>query len=222
MKYFTAWLIFICVMTMYVLMNLIGCVKPEDQSVITPTPTPVATPSPTPAMVSLAWGKPSWSEHMMKEIAATKLSEREPKDVKDYCRKYESMIKADRNTFWAVLAVAIAKPESNYNPATQYKESDGNMSIGLYQLSYGDRFCPTSKSKGDLTNPMVNISCAVKLMDYFVALDGVIAAGGYTAYGAPPSKGLARYWSVVRVPDRKSKHHLAEIQSKTKALNFCK
>jgi hypothetical protein len=187
---------------------------------IVPTvPTPTPTPKP---VTNLEWNNEQWSYHLTNEINKSELPNLAPTDVKEYCPKYRELSRNQMRDFWAVLAVAIAKRESDYKPTTVYKESNGVDSIGLYQLSYGDRFCPKTKAAGDLQDPLVNISCAVKLMDHYVSMDNTVAAGGYVKYGAPSPKGLARYWSVIRVPDTKSKHFLAEIKAKTSAISFCK
>jgi len=67
----------------------------------------------------------------------------------------------------------------------------------------------------------VNIDCAVKLMGHFIAKDRVVASGGYVKAGAPDPKGLARYWAVIRVPDKKRKHKLSEIIAMTRQSPGC-
>jgi Transglycosylase SLT domain len=200
-------LIFIVIAVSYF---LIGCQTVQEPSV-----------PPNVTLPKLDWNNENWTYHLVNEINKSKLPDLNPKDVDAYCPKYNELNRNKKRDMWAVLAVAIAKRESNFKPTTVFKESNGIDSIGLYQLSYGDRFCPKNKSIGDLQDPLINISCAVKTMEFHVANDGIIASGGYVSYGAPPAKGLARYWSVIRVPDRKSNHFLKEIKTKTNAASGC-
>jgi hypothetical protein len=139
------------------------------------------------------------------------------RDVEDYHPSYRALTKEQRLEVWAAMCVAISKFESAWRPADAMTESTGAISQGLFQLTYGDSYCPKSKSEGDLNDPITNIRCAIAIMGSLVKLDGVIASGGYTAYGAPAARGIARYWSVIRVPDTKSKHHKSEIQSSTRS-----
>lgn len=202
---------------MFVALN--SCVSPSKEG---PKPQPAAEEPTLADSVNLDWGNNTWSLFL-----TTAIKDQLPKldkakgDMKRFCPRYEALSPEGRVLAWAHLAVAIAKRESGYKPATVYMESNGVASIGLYQLSYGDRNCPKKQSDGDLKDPFVNIVCAVKLMGHFAELDGVVAAGGYVSYGAPPAKGLARYWSVIRVPDKKSKHHLDFIKAQTAKAPGC-
>jgi hypothetical protein len=173
---------------------------------------------------ALPWNKPTWSGELEKQIAARLADfDRASADMESrFCPNYGKLSSRGRVTAWAHLAVAIARFESGFNPRTVYRESNGVDSIGLYQLSYGDRHCPRSRRIGDLKDPIVNIRCAVAIMADYVGADRAVAAGGYVRYGAPPPKGLARYWSVLRVPDSKSKHRLAEIIALAKKAPRCK
>ena len=142
-------------------------------------------------------------------------------DMDRFCTGYDKMSASDQATVWVYLMSGIAKYESDYNPTSEMTESDGSVSQGLFQLTYGNAFCPRSSAQANLNDPVVNINCAVQLMTQFAVSDKVIAAGGYPAYGAPPAKGLARYWSVLRVPDTNSQHHLADIIAFTQKAPGC-
>lgn len=137
---------------------------------------------------------------------------------------YKGLVPVAQAKVWLTLFGAIAARESGIDKATGffktsvvYKESNGADSEGLYQLTYGDRHAPRSKAEGNLHDPITNLTVALKIGSDLVAADGLVAAGGYIKYGASPAKGLAKYWSVIRTPDSKSAHHLAEIIVKTKA-----
>jgi hypothetical protein len=199
----------------FALLIFAGCTN------IPKAPEPVEPVKPVePVAVSLPWDKPEWSKFLVEQIGKRAV-DFDKGDMPKYCPKYKSLSAGDKANVWAVLFVAIAKRESSYNPKASMVESDGSVSQGLFQLTYGNRHCPKSRAQADLNDPKVNIACAINLAADFVARDGVVAAGGYMSQGAPAPKGLARYWSVVRVPDKRSKHHLVEIVGKVSALKIC-
>lgn len=209
----------LCIFAFFILLGLVCCkpqaVKPEE-------PAPLQVPVNQHTEFVLDWGHPEWTAELLARIGEHMPAfNTAAKDMVRFCPHYAQLDKETRAKVLAVLAVAIAKRESNFKTETVYKESTGVDSIGLYQLSYGDKYCPTKKASGDLKDPLINIGCAVKLMASYSQSDQVIAAGGYVKYGAPPARGLARYWSVLRVPDSKSKHHLAEIIARTQLAPGC-
>lgn len=171
--------------------------------------------------VSLPWGHDDWSQELVSNFASRMDAFSKAKDIDEYCPKFNLLNAEAKAQALAFLAVAISKFESDWNPKDSMIESNGAASIGLFQLSYGDAHCPRSKAEASLMDPIVNIRCAVAIMADEVKQDGIIAAGGYTKYGAPPAKGMARYWSVLRVPDSKSKHHKADIQALAKKSPGC-
>ena len=117
--------------------------------------------------------------------------------------------------------VAVAKYESGYNPKSRFKESTGQDSIGLYQLSYGDHNCPKTKAEGNLEDPVTNIVCAVYIASDLIGDDLVVASGGYKKFGAQPPRGMARYWAVIREKDSKRPHKKAEIKASVTSLKVC-
>ncbi len=143
-----------------------------------------------------------------------------------FCPKYKSLTNTRKQIVWAYLANAIVQFESGHDgkrikTCTKFDESNGDLSEGWFQLTYGNKFCPRKKSEGDLCDVKVNASCGVKLMAHFIHRAGIVTDGGYVAYGAKPPKGLAEYWSVARMPDKKSQHHLSAIMEKTKKAPGC-
>lgn len=182
-----------------------------------------------PRSVSLPGMKPEWSQAMIAELKAQlpNLDKASGDMAKRFCPHYNEMLPGEKLVVWGHLTSAMIRFESGMNGAyfktcSSMTESNGVDSIGLFQLSYGDSFCPRSKSEGNLCDVAVNIKCGVKIIGSLVAKDGVIAAGGYQQYGATPAKGAARYWSVLRVPDSKRKHQLAEIRELTSHAPGCK
>lgn len=163
-----------------------------------------------------------WADFTVKAVKAQLANLNKGKeDMKRFCPKYNELNIDQQAIAWGYLISAMIKFESDYNVNSDYNESDGNVSRGLLQLSYGDQFCPKSKAEGDLHDPYINLACGIKIMGSYVARDSVIAAGGYVKYGAPAPKGLARYWAVLRVPDSKSKHELAEIIARSRKAPGC-
>lgn len=179
---------------------------------------PETAKTPSDNMIALAWKKPTWDKHIRAEFTKSECPDIIPTDIAEWCPKYAQLSRPERVEFWCVLAVAICYRESGYNPDASMVESNGDVSEGLFQMTYGNYGCPKSKKDGDLRDPFINITGAVKNFEKWVKLDKVVSQGGYVKYGAAPAKGIARYWSVARDRDSKSKHHKAEIQAKTLAL----
>lgn len=163
----------------------------------------------------------SWTA-MTREAIGTlgeALLDDEPSDVASYCPKYVSLDREDRTTFWVGLLAAIARHESNYNPATTYRESFADssgrrvVSRGLLQISdesargYGCDF----ERATDLQDPRVNLECGVRILARWVGRDGVIArqSAGW--------RGGARYWSVLRKASTSS-----QIRTTTRSLSVCR
>lgn len=169
----------------------------------------------------LDWGHPQWTRLAELQVKENLSKFEKAKDVSKYCSKYSKLSEKDRILVWLTLAVEVARYESDFEPTSKMQEADDSISQGLFQLTYGDRFCPKKKSDADLNDPGVNIACAIKLMSHLIEQDEVVASGGYVKYGAPAAKGAARYWAVLRCKDSKSKHHLDQIMAATNALSFC-
>lgn len=105
---------------------------------------------------------------------------------------------------WVGLLAGMAKAESNFNKNETYTENfkDKNgvfvVSTGLFQISqesaraYGFPGITTE----ELKDPAKNIQVAVKILEWWVKRDGVIAS---TVNSSPKYLGGARYWSVLRI-----------------------
>lgn len=185
------WHVFFFVAAIYFLLSLAGCVSVTK-------PLPDATPKPV--VAELPWGHPEWTAHLLSELNASTLPDRMPSDLIKLCPKYDKLSRPERRDVWAHLIVAMAKRESGWKPETKYVEnfkgSDGKyiVSRGLLQLSqssangYGCEISPAE----ELHDPLVNLSCAVRIIDRWVGRDGV-------AMGSPgKNTGCGRYWSVCR------------------------
>lgn len=148
------------------------------------------------------WKKPEWTNTLVQAIDkyGPNLSTVKPKDAKEWCfEKY-----ASPKAFYVSLISAMAKYESSYNIEAKYTENfndkRGNkvISVGLMQVSsescaarlYGGM---PYTANNILKTPEKNFECTVRILNAWLAKDGVIAQGFGTS-----SKGAARYWSVVR------------------------
>jgi hypothetical protein len=162
--------------------------------------------------IALRWegraGGPSWSEHVRDDLPrlGTDLLAAAPSDAAEWCPNFDALDCAGRNQMWAYLMSAMSHFESGHRPEVTYTEafpdSSGNnvVSRGLLQISIesgrGYR-CPLATAQ-DLHDPLVNLSCGIRILNRWVPQDGVIA--GRSAEGR--WLGAARYWSIFRHPAR--------------------
>jgi len=216
--------------------------RPKDPVVTVPSPTPTPivepTPSPTPAPTPVPTPKPPgiiafkipgfkqpWSDKvkaMLNEPDLWAQFQAARGDFQDrFCPNYSKLGVDLQRLAWGFLVGAVVSFESSYNPNSAFEESNGDWSEGLLQLTYGNSFCPKSKAAGNIRDPIINLNCGVRIMGKYLAQDRVVASGGYPQYGAPPPKGLARYWAVIRVPDSKRQHDLKSIIAMTKTAPGC-
>lgn len=120
------------------------------------------------------------------------------------CPKFDSLV--DQKLFWVKFVQAVAKAESNYNPASVYVEKTQGKdpvtgaqttSEGLLQLSYKDtihtyyRNLPAvqeiSWPKRNIQDPFINLAAGMAIMD-----DRIARAGPDIV------EALGPYWSTVR------------------------
>lgn len=186
----------------------------------------------------LPWKQPAWDKILRASIESEmpKLNKASV-DMTRFCPRYGDLSTPARVNAWAHLMVGMAKYESGYNPGDAMEESTGAISQGLFQLTYGDTFCPKRKSEGDLNDPSVNIRCATRLLAHLSGRDGVVTAGGRVKAGQAPARGGADYWAVLMEPDLKpwkscskrtgkckmihSQHKLKEIRALAAAAPGC-
>jgi uncharacterized protein YraI len=162
-----------------------------------------------------------WSQYTADAIAqyGSAMRTKRPSDVASFCPNYANLDEKGRTQFWVGLVAAIARYESNYNPNTRYqenfKDSSGTavVSRGLLQLSaesarnYG---CSVS-SGAALHDAKVNLTCGVRIINHWLAQDGVISAQ------TSDWRGAARYWAVLRKSST-----LGPIRAMTRGLSVCK
>lgn len=119
--------------------------------------------------------------------------------------------------FYAELLGALCKYESEYNThktfVESFKDKNGKpvVSRGLLQLSkescngYGAGLT----REDELHDPRVNLRCAVLIMNRWIYDDKIISGGKKGEW-----RGMARYWSPFRKPDR-----VNAMREKMKSLN---
>jgi hypothetical protein len=193
-------IVFIAMVMSYIIAAMVGC---QSVQVITP---PVVKPS----GVALAWGHPEWSDALFIMVNDHLPEFDKAQDATRFCPTYAKLSSTDKIVMWSSLIVAVSKYESDYNPKSVYHEPPPLSvdSIGLLQLSYGDKFCPKSKAEGDLQDPYINLQCGVKIMASLIAQDSIVQNSA--------KRGAARYWSVLR-----DGHHPNDIAKIVNSISVC-
>jgi len=132
-----------------------------------------------------------------------------PSDYSKYCGTAQKV-----DCYNAILH-AMSVYESGIDPNQVYVESfsdaKGNKvkSVGLLQVSIESckSYGSSAKTTEELMLPEKNLECAIRILNRWIAKDGVIAGGSKGAW-----LGGSRYWSVLRkrVPEirEKSKEYL--------------
>ena len=163
--------------------------KPTPAPKPEPTPTPVK-PIETPVGLSFHWNNKDWDSILINALKKSKLMTLVPEDFLEF-----GSIK-NPIEFWGNILVEMARWESSFDPSTEYKESFGVWSRGLFQLSLSDK----ANYKGieftteeSVHDPKLNIEAAVLIMEKLVSQDMRIAGKSGGKW-----KGGARYWSVLR------------------------
>ncbi len=214
-------LLFLAVLVSCVAIPSYAASKAPPQKIVVPVDPKPETPAPVLDLAPLAWEKDhperaTWSRILREEVARKLASFKKASDANLYCAKFAGLNDTQKIEVFSTMAVAIALYESGYNPKSINPDDvAGTASIGLYQLSYEDqmKWCAMDKKKSNLTDPLVNIQCAIPEMARLIEKDGVIAAGQLKFL----RRGLARYWAVTW-----PKNNLYDIRKKVQALPFCK
>jgi hypothetical protein len=146
-----------------------------------------------------------------------------PDDIDRFCPTYALASSNDRVEFWVGLLSAMAKFESDLNPATVFTEKIKDktgadvVSRGLLQISFESanqrRYACDIEHEESLHDPATNIGCAVRILSTWVGQDGVVAYGD----SRRKNMGGARYWSVLR----RSRSSLPKIGDITRELRVC-
>lgn len=146
------------------------------------------------------WPNQQWTNELSKalDLYGKDLLATAPYDFQEWCwNKYD-----DKKQFYINLFSAMAFYESTWKTSSSYTEPNifdkkGNhvISVGLMQVSsescagYQMPYVPNT----ELREPTRNFECTVRIANKWIPENKVIAQGFSTS-----SKGLAKYWSVVR------------------------
>jgi len=137
------------------------------------------------------------------------LVENSPRDMKDFCPRFDTLKKQERELFWIALMNLVARFESAYIPLTasdegRYDESNkGIISSGLTQISiastrascYQARGCNFVRNQEDLFQPDRGLRCSIGIMSCLVESGGCLSCKKNKSW-----YGIARYWSTLRDP----------------------
>ncbi len=168
-------------------------------------------------------GSHEWTKHLSIELdrIGTNIIDVIPSDGSTFCPNYKNLSIQNRKDFWIYLISVMTKFESNFNPNSTYKENfkDRNgqyvISRGLLQISIesGNSYDCQLKNAKELHNPLINLSCGIRILDRWLAHDGRIAGKVNSKW-----QGGARYWSVLRAGNKESYRTI--VQS-THNLKIC-
>lgn len=163
----------------------------------------------------------SWTRAAEHAVASSTLPKTTPADAVEFCPRYPELGYSQRKQFWVGLLSAMSGPESNFRPASRYQERfidrQGRpvVSRGLLQISQESanqqRYGCDIRHPSLLHDPLINLSCGVRILARWVSQDGLIASNH-------SPKGGGRYWSTLRHQNGKT----AQIRDFTRALPFCR
>ncbi len=135
------------------------------------------------------------------------------------CPNYNNMNTRERLEFYTALIAEIAQRESGFrinavaNEANFKPVQSKGYSVGLMQLSYDKKVakaygCNEVSSLASLKNPLINLTCTVKIMNLLIKRDKVLRNdtdhvgslfNGKTAdLTRVRWKGVAAFWSPLR------------------------
>jgi hypothetical protein len=152
---------------------------------------------------------PAWTKSTLLAVASRDdvLATQTPADIGDWCPGYLDASLPERRAFWAGLLSALAKYESQWNPAAS---GGGGRYIGLMQISP-----QTARSQGcaatsgaALKNGSANLACAVEIMASQVGRDKMVSGNG--------NRGIGRDWGPV-----KSASNRSEMSAWTASQAYC-
>lgn len=175
-------------------------VLPQPQAVISPKaverPAPVARPAliePDYSSAAVWAGETSqslkWTKTVLEVVRANKRTLDRANDVENFCPGYRKSTSKAQEMCWVVVMSAITKLESSFNPETQAREGNGDLSVGLLAMS--GHQCKNARTLKGLKNPIENLKCGTRKMIELVGRDGYISRG---------FRGGAANWSVLRTP----------------------
>ena len=106
---------------------------------------------------------PEWNQIVAQALPPVLLSNRVPRDVREFCPRFYVMTNAQKRTFWAYFFQALAGAEAGLNPDATVRHTEPKLAHeehvpvtkvrteGLLQLTYADRQrygCPFDEASG--------------------------------------------------------------------------
>ncbi|MBC7754226.1 MAG: hypothetical protein H7Z71_08320 [Moraxellaceae bacterium] len=180
-----------------------------------------------------AWSKMIYSVIENEEDSI--LADGAAEDILIFCPRYATLKPAQRLNFWGQFFVALAVPESGWDPAQTTLEPDKKFknldsvtrkpvrSEGLLQLSYQDeknlrlncgfnwnrdQSLAPEDSRKTIFHPYLNLRCGIKIMSRQLKNRKSITLKDNV------------YWSVLRTTDNQDK--IDQIATMTKSLKMCR
>jgi len=111
-------------------------------------------------------------------------------DIESFCEDYSQSTPHLQEICWLRIIGAVVQFESDFNPNLGFQENDGNVSVGLLQMSPSE--CPESNSTAALRDPQRNLRCGINKMARMINHYGQISG--------EHNIGAAKTWSVLREP----------------------
>jgi hypothetical protein len=94
------------------------------------------------------------------------------------CKGYNYATDPEKKQFWILFLSAVSKPESNFDPDEEYRETNGTVSTGMLQIDprASNQWCGVlskdmKKSNfvmSDMHNPKTNLQCGLVMMQWQV------------------------------------------------------
>lgn len=144
-----------------------------------------------------------WTDVTLAEIRANRSLMEKATDVEKFCPGYDDVSPRLKQICWLRIIGAMVFFETTLNPTESFLEPDGKVSAGLMQLSPSE--CSVAHSTELLKNPVLNLSCGIRMMARLIARDGKIT-------GPEGKRGASQYWSVLRAPYESHGYKLGRLE----------
>lgn len=134
-----------------------------------------------------------WTDLVVAEIRNNWDELNQARDIGKFCPGYRDASRQLQTVCWLRIIGGVVKFESNFKTNDTFFEKDfGYDSVGLFSLSRGE--CKQAPTDQLLGNPVLNLSCGVRIMARYIAKDDCIAGP------EPKSCGASKYWAVLNLP----------------------
>ena len=139
--------------------SFLGCTTKEPASPQKSSAQPAKSLTPVPAtpiakkaaeLGETTWN-PEWNQIVAQALPPVLLSNRVPRDVRQFCPRFYGMSNAQKRTFWVYFFQALAGAEAGLNPNATVRHTEPALAAeehvavtkvrteGLLQLTYADR-----------------------------------------------------------------------------------